>query len=215
MKIVVKVGGSVSMGEFGPDFSYFSRLLPLLRALKGKNQLIVAIGGGSLTRKYGKSIEKFSLKNEEKEKIFIELIKANVLLVSYSLGMRPLFRIEEIDQNTSGVIGGIIPGRSTDANAAIAAKIIDADLFVKLSDVEGIFDKDPKKFKNAKKIDSMTFSDLKKFSVKGMPNNYGILDATAIRTLDEAGIRTIIVSGKDPRNLAKAVAGEPVGTLIS
>ena len=71
MKIIVKIGGSVSIGSNGPDFSYFSKLLPVLRSLKKDNTLVIAIGGGQLTRQYAKSIEKFGITNTEKEKIFL------------------------------------------------------------------------------------------------------------------------------------------------
>ena len=54
MKIVIKIGGSVSITEKGPNFAYFSRLLPILREIKRKNQIIVVIGGGKLTRVYEK-----------------------------------------------------------------------------------------------------------------------------------------------------------------
>jgi uridylate kinase len=215
MKIVIKVGGSISMGEFGPDFSYFSRLIPVLGRIKKKHQLIVAIGGGSLTRKYGKSIEKFELNDAEKEKIFIQLIKANVMTLSSILKMKPISSIEEIDEQTSGVIGGIAPGRSTDANAAIAAEIIGADLFIKMTNVDGVYDNDPNRSKRAMVIDSMKFSQMKNLIVKGEPNSYGILDATAISVLSKAKIKTVILNGRNPEDLEKVIAGKKIGTTIT
>jgi len=110
MKIVIKVGGSVSISKKGPIFSYFSHLLPVLREIKKKNQLILVIGGGKLTRSYAKSIEKFSLSDKEREDIFIELISANVKFLSSLLKMKPIFSLEKIGKNTTGVIGGIVPG---------------------------------------------------------------------------------------------------------
>ncbi|MBI4174037.1 MAG: hypothetical protein HY517_00185 [Candidatus Aenigmarchaeota archaeon] len=214
MKIVIKIGGSISIRENGPDFSYFSGLLPILKKIKSGNQLIVAIGGGKLTRAYGKSIEKFQLSSKEREEIFIQLIGANVRFLAALLGTKPLFSLEEITQKTSGVIGGIAPGRSTDANGAMAAKRISADLFIKMTDVDGVFTADPKKRADAMKLDNLKFSDMKKLAVKGKPNSYGVLDKTAIETLSAANIRTIILNGKNPKNLMKALNGEKVGTII-
>ncbi len=213
-KIVIKIGGSISIAANGPDFSYFSKLLPVLRRLKKRNQIIVAVGGGALTRVYGKSIEKFRLSDKEKEKIFIELISANVRFLAAALKMKPIPSLDEIRSSTSGVIGGIAPGRSTDANAAAAAKKIKADLFIKLTDVGGIYDKDPKKFRNARLIRKMSFRDLTKFAKKGSPNSYGILDSTAIKTLADAKIKTAIISGRNPKNIEKALQGVHVGTII-
>ncbi len=214
MKIVIKLGGSVCIGEAGPDFSYFAKLIPVINEIKSKNQLIISIGGGHLTRSYGKSIERSPLSNDEKEKIFIQLIRANVLFVSSLFKLAPLATVDDIKNNSSGVIGGIVPGRSTDANAALAAQKIDADLFIKLTDVDGIYDKDPKKFRNAKKIDRMSFADLRKFSMPGKPNSYGILDATAIGTLSRAKIKTVVINGKDPALILDVLKGKSIGTTI-
>ncbi len=215
MKIVIKVGGSTSITEAGPDFSYFSRLIPVLSKIKKKNQMIVSIGGGGLTRSYHRSIEKFPLKPREKEEAFIELIKSNVLVLSHLLKTRPIFTLDEINRNTSGVIGGIKPGRSTDANAAIAAQRIGADMFIKLSNVDGIYDKDPNRFGDASIIRRMSFSDLKKISIKGSPNNYGILDETAIMTLSRNRIKTCIITGINPKNLLRILKSESSGTVVS
>ncbi len=215
MKIVVKVGGSTSINEDGPDFSYFSKLVPVLNRIKKEHQLIVSIGGGGLTRSYHRSIEKFAMNSHEKEQIFIELIKSNVLTLAYLLKTKPIFSLDEVKRNTSGVIGGIKPGRSTDANAAIAAQKIQADVFVKLTDVNGIYSKDPNKFIGAKIISRMSFSDLQKYSTKGTPNNYGILDATAIKTLSKNKIITHIINGKNPDNILKVLKGASIGTTVS
>ena len=214
MKIVIKVGGSVSIGEKGPIFSYFSRLIPVLREIKKKNQMIIVIGGGKLTRSYAKSIERFDISDKEKEKIFISLISANVNCLAALLKMKPLFSLEKISKNTTGVIGGIVPGRSTDANGAIAARKIKADLFIKMTNVNGVYNKDPNKFKDAKKIDQLSFSELSKLAPKGRPNKYGVLDKLAVETLSAGRIRTVIINGKNPENLLKVLEGKNIGSII-
>ncbi len=214
MKIVIKIGGSVSVGENGPNFSYFKKLLQVLKRLKSRHQLIIVIGGGKLTRSYGKAIENFPLSNKEKECIFIQLIKANVGFLSAALKITPIFSLNKIKPNTTGVIGGIAPGRSTDANGAIAAKKIHADLFIKLTDVDGVYDKDPKKFRNAKLLRNIKFPDMKKLAVKGNPNKYGVLDGLAVKALSQGRIRTVIINGKNPKNIEKVLRGQKLGTTI-
>lgn len=214
MKIVIKIGGSVSIGRDGPNFSYFNKLLPVLEQLKKRNQVILAIGGGQITRIYGKSVEKFAISNREKELIYLELIKANVRFLASMLKMRPIFTLDEIKPNTRGVIGGIAPGRSTDANAAIAAARIRADIFIKLTNVNGVYDKDPNKFRSAKKFDKISFAGMKKLAVKGRPNKYGVLDKLAIKALSSAKIKTVVVNGKDPENITRVLHGENLGTTV-
>jgi len=215
MKIVLKIGGSISINENGPVEAYFRKLLPVIRQIKTRHRLILCIGGGKFIRKYYKSIEKLGLKKEEMEWIAIELLRVNVRFLSSLLNMKPLYRLEEISTKTTGVIGGIKPGRSTDANAAYCAAKIKADLFVKLTNVDGIYDKDPRKHKDARKLETLSFADLKKFSQSGKPGSYGILDRLAIETITKHKIKTVIMNGKDPKNILKAIKGERIGTIIA
>ena len=215
MKVVIKVGGSLSFTDFGPDRKYLMKLIPVLREIGRKNQLIVGIGGGQFIRKYLKSVRGFALSNEEIEWIFVDLLKTNVRLFSFLLNRKPIFNLKAVKRTTSGVVGGIAPGRSTDANAAFCAEKIGADLFIKLTDVAGIYDKDPARYRTAKKIGKMSFRDLNKFNKKGEPCSYGILDTTAIKVIRRSKIKTIVMSGKRPKDLLRAVRGEKIGTLIS
>ncbi len=215
MRLVVKVGGSLCFDTNGPRYSYFSKIIPVLKELKKEHQLIVSIGGGRANRKFYKSIEKFPLTNEQKEWIAIDMLRANARLLGYLLDMKPIFSLEEINGKTQGVISGVVPGRSTDANAALAAAKIQADLFVKMTDVDGIYTADPDIVKSAKKIDFIKFIDLKKYAVSGKPGSYGILDALAMQTIVENKIRTIVMPGKDPKALVDVLKGKKVGTLIS
>ncbi len=215
MKLVVKIGGSLCIGENGPRISYFSRLVPVLKKLKKDHQLIVVIGGGKFIRKYYRSIEKFQLAHDKMEWIAIDLLRVNARFLAYLLGTKPIFSLEELNIRSEGVISGIVPGRSTDGNAALAAAKINADLFVKLTNVDGIYDRDPKKHRAAKKLESVKFSDLNKYSVSSKPGSYGILDRLAMETIVKNKIRTVVMSGKDPKELLKLVKGKKVGTLVS
>ena len=215
MKLVIKIGGSLCIDENGPIHSYFSMLVPILNGLKSKNQIIVSIGGGKFIRKYYKSVERLGLNNKKMEWIAVDLLKVNTRFLAYLLKLKPIFTLEEINGRSSGVISGIKPGRSTDANAAYASKKIKADLFIKLTNVDGIYDKDPKKYKNAKKLKAIKFSELSKYGVKGEPGSYGILDKTAIGIIKKNKIKTIIINGGNPKNLLKAIKGRGIGTSIS
>lgn len=215
MKIAVKIGGSLCIGEHGPEKKYLSGLLPVLKKIKKRNQLIVSIGGGKLVRNYFKNAEGFKMNRHDMEWAAIEILQANVRFLASLLGMKPIFSLEEIDTGTSGVIGGIKPGRSTDANAAYAAAKIKANLFIKMTNVGGIYNKDPKKYRNARKLDRIPFKDLRKFSRNGKPGSYGILDALAIEIIAKNKIKTVVISGKNPKDVLKAISGKKIGTLIS
>lgn len=214
MKLVVKIGGSMLFPEKGPDGIYIKKLLPVLKSAKKENQLIVCIGAGKYFKNYAYKVREF-LSGKELEWVLIDLLKANVTLFSKLLGMKPIYTLKDLGEKTSGVIGGIVPGRSTDANAAYAAKVINAELLVKITDVNGIYDRDPKKYAHAKLLRKIHFCELGRYAVRGSPGNYGVLDKTAMNYIAGSRIRTVVASGKNPENILKILGGRHIGTEIS
>lgn len=215
MKFVIKIGGSLAFDESGPRIGYLKKFQPIFAELKKKkHQVIVTIGGGKFIRRYLQNV-KGQISKEQIEWIFVDLLKANARLLSYLFGLEPIFDLDKVNKNTSGVISGIMPGRSTDANAAICAEKIGADLFVKLTNVEGIFNKDPKKYKNAKLIKNLSFKDIGKIKEKKTsPANYGILDPLALSIISRRKIRTVVMNGDNPKNLTQVLQGKFFGTVI-
>jgi uridylate kinase len=213
MKVVIKIGGSMVFDENGPKMSYLKNIVPIIKNLKKKNQVIISIGGGKYGRKYIKNLKGF-LPNDKIEWVFIDLLKANARLLGYLLNMKPIFSLKDIKSNTSGVISGIVPGRSTDANALLCAQKIKADIFIKLTDIDGIYTKDPDKYKDAKKLEKIKFDDIEKYKTKTSPGSYGILDPTAMKIIKNNRITSYVISGNDPKNILKVMKGENVGTKI-
>jgi len=100
--------------------------------------------------------------------------------------------------------------------AAMLAERVNADLLVKATDVDGVFTRDPKKHKDAEKLERLSFSDLfglfeKERHEAGI---HQVLDPEAVRVLQKKRIRTVVVNGFKPKNVLLAVRGERVGTLI-
>ena len=215
MKLVVKVGGSLCISDTGPRVSYFRKMLPVLRKLGNENQLIVSIGGGPLVRNYFAALRQCGLGDDDMEWIAIDVLRVNVHFLSMLLNTKPILSLHELSSSSRGVIGGIVPGRSTDANAAHAASVIRADYFIKLTNVVGVYDKDPKHFRSAKKLPFIPFDELPRHAVKGKPGKYGILDPLAMDIIARNKIKTIVMNGKDPRKLLAVLQGKRVGTLIA
>ncbi len=212
LKLVIKTGGSVIFDDKGPKINYVKALLPVLKDVKNKNQLIFCVGGGAFVKNYEKRCIELLPRNTV-EQMDIQILRANVLFFSNLLGMKPLFTMEEVHPSTTGVISGIVPERSTDANAAACAAIIGADMFIKLTSVDGIYDKDPAKHKDAKMLKKIKFSELRKILKKENSDDYSLLDAIAQKTITENKIKTV-VAGPEPQNILKIINGENVGTVI-
>jgi uridylate kinase len=113
-------------------------------------------------------------------------------------------------------MGGLYPGMTTDAVAALIGEKIHADLLIKGSNVDGIYTKDPKKYSDAEKLDKIKFDDLGKIFETNV-HKAGInqiIDPKAVKILQRCKLRTIIVDGYETTNLLDAVDGIRVGTRI-
>ncbi|MBI4019604.1 MAG: hypothetical protein HY364_05120 [Candidatus Aenigmarchaeota archaeon] len=212
MKVVIKIGGSVAINEMGINSHYFSQMLPILKMIEKGNEVSLCIGGGRIVRNYFASARALGMTEREMELIGIDMIKAHVRFLAFLTKKTPIFSREEIKAKNM-VIGGLEPGKSTDHSAALLASIIKADMFVKMTNVAGIYDKDPATHEGAKLIECMSFSQLKGYASSGTPGNYGILDAAAIEIIVREKITTVIMDGRTPENLAKALSLQ-TGTII-
>jgi len=114
------------------------------------------------------------------------------------------------------VMGGLRPGMTTDTVASLLADRLNADLLVKATDQDGIYNRDPRKFPYAHKLDSLSFSDLSKLfeANKHRAGIHQIVDPEALRILQKGKIKTVIVNGFKPENVLLAVKGEKIGTVI-
>jgi uridylate kinase len=99
------------------------------------------------------------------------------------------------------------PFFSTDTAAALRATEIDADVVIKATKVDGVYDSDPKKNPNAKKFDSLTYIEVINRRLK-------VMDSTAITHCMENKIPILVVNLWDPNALLAALKGEAVGTLV-
>ncbi len=113
-------------------------------------------------------------------------------------------------------MGGLTPGHSTNAVAAIAAETVGAELFVNATDVEGVFTSDPSKDKKAKKLDEVSVSKLTEILSKAdiTAGAYDLMDPLALRIIARSKIPTIILDGREAANVTRALKNEPVGTKV-
>lgn len=99
------------------------------------------------------------------------------------------------------------PFFSTDTAAALRATEIEADVVIKATKVDGVYDSDPKKNPDAKKFDELTYIDL-------LNRRLQVMDSTAITHCMENKIPILVVNLWDPQALLSALRGEAVGTLV-
>ena len=100
------------------------------------------------------------------------------------------------------------PYFSTDTAAALRATEIDADVVIKATKVDGIYDSDPKKNSNAQKFDKMTYIDF-------LSRRLTVMDSTAVTLCMENNLPILVLNFWDLTALTGALRGEEVGTLVS
>ena len=99
------------------------------------------------------------------------------------------------------------PFFSTDTAAALRAAEIEADIILKATMVDGVYDSDPKKNPDAKKFMTLTFQEV-------LNQNLGVMDSTAAAICKDNNIPIIVFSLDNPQNIVSAVCGEDIGTLV-
>jgi uridylate kinase len=100
------------------------------------------------------------------------------------------------------------PYFTTDTAAALRANEIDAEVIMKATKVDGVYDKDPMKFSDAKKFDQLKYIEVLNKDIK-------IMDSTAISLCMDNQIDIIVFNVFDTGNIKRVVLGETVGTLVT
>ena len=99
------------------------------------------------------------------------------------------------------------PFFSTDTAAALRAAEINAEIIFKATNVDGVYDKDPNKFPDAVKYDTLTHTEI-------LQKGLAVMDATAASLCRDNGISILVFNLADPENIVRAVKGENVGTVV-
>jgi len=99
------------------------------------------------------------------------------------------------------------PYFTTDTAAVLRGLEIDADVLVKATKVDGVYDKDPKKFSDAVKYDVLEYST-------AIENRLGVMDQTAFTMCREHKLPLIVLDFNKPGSLLRAISGEAEGTLV-
>lgn len=99
------------------------------------------------------------------------------------------------------------PFFSTDTASSLRAAEIEADVVLKATMVDGVYDKDPHKFDDAKKFDELTFDDI-------LINNIAVMDSTAAAMCKDNHIPILVFDLSRPDNIYDACMGKKIGTLV-
>ena len=137
-------------------------------------------------------------------------VQTSVHMVPFAEPFNKYTALEHL--NAGGVVifacGTGSPFFSTDTVAALRAAEIGADVVLKATLTDGVYDKDPAKFADAKKYDTLSFNDV-------LANNLQVIDSAAASLCRDNKISLLVFSVSDVENIFKAANGENIGTVVT
>jgi uridylate kinase len=219
--VVVSIGGSVVLSDEA-DVLFLKNLTDLFKKICKEYKLFIIVGGGKIARRYIQLGRELGFDEDTLDLIGIDVTRVNARIITNLLGVSN----KEIPNTTDEaiklekpivVMGGTDPKHSTDFVGAELAEKTHAVRFVNATNVDGIYDKDPNKYKNA--------TQLKEISIDQLISQYGtkwsaagkniFMDEPALEIIKRAKLTTYIVNGKRLDQLEKALCGQSFnGTII-
>lgn len=222
--IVISLGGSLVAPDL-VDIAFVKKFHRLIvsEVRKGK-RFIIIVGGGKTSRRYQQAARGIvPLTAEDIDWIGIHASRLNAHL------LRTVFRKQAYRKLITSkrdinpkirkpiIIGaGFRPGSSTDLRAVELARAFGSSVVLNLSNIAWVYDKDPKKFPNARRIKQMTWKEFRKLvGNKWDPGANTPFDPVASKSAQRWKIRVVIAQGKDFNNVKKFLQGKRGrGTVI-
>jgi uridylate kinase len=223
-RVVISVGGSVLVPSLEAH-----RLKEwaesLINLTKAGIQIFAVVGGGGEARRYIDACRDIGLDEASSDEIGILVTRINAALLVGALKeyVYPIVATSYLDAKAAGfsgkivVMGGMTPGQTTDAVAAVLAEEVGASMMINLTAIDGIYSADPKKDKSAKKHDLMTPQELIDLIMKEKMNagSNMVIDLVAAKIAERSGIPLVIIDGRDPSLIGKALLdGKFEGTIV-
>ena len=223
-KFVISLGGSVLVPSL--ESNNISRYVSVLKRLAGKCRIFIVVGGGGEARRYIRVARELGAGEAMADELGIMVTRLNARLLVAGLGDTAYPRVAEnytearefAETEKIVVMGGITPAQTTDAVSAVLAESIGADLLINATSVNGIYSADPKKDAGAVRHERLTPQELLGIITGGRMDAGAntVLDIVAGKVIERSGIPLLVLDGRDPENLYRAIVeGAFVGTIVS
>ena len=215
MAVVISLGGSMVNGTGNPDLIFLKKFKALL---SGKEKIGIVVGGGKIARDYVKAAFSFSKNPFWGDTLAVQATRLNAGLITrlFSEEACPVvfqdFESAAIASKEYRIVvmGGTIPGITTDTDAVLLAEAMNAKRVINISNVDGVYDSNPTKNKNAKMFKKMTFKQIQDIADKSdtrKPGTNFVFDVIACKLAARTALEVHFVGGKNIADLSKAFKG--------
>jgi uridylate kinase len=231
-RILLKIGGEALLGEreYGIDPNQAQNIASQIKEIHGLGiQIAVVIGAGNIWRGVAGSKNGIDRATSDYMGMLATVMNALALQdalekmgvdsrVQSAVEMRavaePFIRrraLRHMEKNRVVILAAGVgsPYFTTDSGAALRALELKCEILLKATKVDGVYDKDPMQYNDAKRFDSMTFIDAIK------DENVQVMDTAALSLCMDNNIPIFIFDLFQEGNLKRAVMGEEIGTLVS
>jgi uridylate kinase len=230
-RVLVKLSGEALMGDadYGIDPVFLKRLAGEIRAMRERGvEVAVVVGGGNLFR--GAGLARAGMDRVTGDQMGMLATVMNSLALQDALESIGVFvrvmsaiRINEVCEDyirrravrhlekgrvTIFAAGTGSPFFTTDSAASLRAIEIDADLLVKATKVDGVYDSDPMLNPAARRYDRLTYDEV-------LDRRLNVMDATAIVLCRDHDLPLRVINLNEPGALVRAAVGDDIGTLVT
>lgn len=224
MRAIVSVGGSVLAPDLDSErVDAYADCVETLR--EAGHEMGLVVGGGRVAREYIETGRELGANEMALDQLGIGVTRLNARLLIAALGESatptPPAGYEEaaaaFRQSEIPVMGGLVPGQTTDAVSAALAETVDADLLVYATSVSGVYSADPEEDPNAIHYEELTTSELVDI-IGGIEMSAGSnapVGLLAAKLIQRSETRTIVLDGTDPETVLRAIdTGDHDGTEV-
>ena len=222
-RVVLKIGGSLLAGDNDRIVDYIHSLSSIVAGLNNYGFAIVT-GGGETAGKYVSIARELGLSAYDQDILGIMASRMNAKLIAGFLPDAfpniPATIDEAVGIFSNGhipVMGGTVPGHTTNTVAALLAEALDAKL-VNLTSVDGIYNKDPNEFSDAVKFNTMAYDELISLAGEHDSRNargHFVFDLLASKIIARSGIEMHLIDGNNLEDVKNAILGESHnGTVV-
>lgn len=223
-RVVIKLSGSVFHNDNNQDqIEVLKKYSSMLIDISSIVQPVVVTGGGRIARFYINTARKLGLDESSLDLMGIDVSRLNAKLLISSLGNHVYPNVPKslddisnfMESNKIIVSGGLHPGQSTNATSALIAEKIKANQFINATDVEGIYDSDPRKNQNAKLYEKIDLGSCVNMLLNSssMAGEYDLMDIVALKVIERSKIKTRVILSS-PENIKNTVEGKILGTEL-
>ncbi|NPA38324.1 MAG: UMP kinase [Candidatus Nanohaloarchaeota archaeon] len=205
MVLVISLGGSL----ITQNYSKLKDYADVIKKLAEKYEVVyVVTGGGKLARQLIEEGKKLGYGKEELDWIGIYATRIHALMMYFALGMKKQHIAENVDEiikekGNIKVMGGVVPGQSTDAVASEIAVKTSSPYLINATDVKGVYDKDPKKHKDAVFLKTLCYDEFIKMMQREEqePGKYALFDLRGLNMLKNTNVILKIMDATNPYDL--------------